>query len=151
MKRIIFLFFIISFIECLYYKDLCFPDEKKEFKCFGRLNYNCGDFVCTKNQYTCHILSIFSARKCYESFVKKINSCPEPLEKKWSTNDVCKNTKQCEKPSIHRLWSIQIKLIACKCIGKYSYKCNDDYCGLNKMACDGLNTKMVKIKKCTYT
>ena len=81
MKRIIFLFFIISFIECLYYKDLCFPDEKKEFKCFGRLNYNCGDFVCTKNQYTCHILSIFSARKFYESFVKKIKSCPEPLEK----------------------------------------------------------------------
>jgi len=47
------------------------------------------------------------------------------------------------------MWSTKIKLVECECIGKFSFKCNSDYCGLDKQACDGLNKrKIAGIKKC---
>jgi hypothetical protein len=157
MNKFIFLFFIVSFIECTNLKidDLCYPKEQKDLKCYGN-NYSfaCGDFICTKNQYICHVLSLFSGlqgehRKNYESFMIKIKNCPEPPKYKWNKNNVCLNTKNCVKPSIHRLWSTKIKLVECECIGKHSFKCNSDYCGTDKQACDGLNRKkMIGVKYC---
>ncbi len=61
MKTLIFLFFIVSFIECakLKFNDLCYPKEEKELKCHGNYSFVCGDFICTKSQYTCPLLSIY--------------------------------------------------------------------------------------------
>ena len=155
---VIYLFIIVSLIEGTILKidDLCYPKAEKELKCYGNYSFFCGDFICTKNQYICHVLSLFSGlrgehRKNYESFMTKIKNCPEPPKYKWNKNDVCLNTKNCVKPSIHRLWSAKIRLVDCKCIGKHSFKCNSDYCGLDKRACDGVNKKvMIGIKYCDH-
>jgi hypothetical protein len=156
MKMMIFfyLFIIVSFIKCKNLKidDLCYPKEEKELKCYGNYNFFCSDFICSKSQYTCHVLSLFSGltgehRKNYELFMRKIKKCPEPP--KWSKNNVCLNAKNCLKTSIHRLWSTNIKLIECECVGNYSFKCNSNYCGLDKQACDGITKiNIVGIKNC---
>ena len=52
--------------------------------------------------------------------------------------------KNCVKLSIHRLWSQRIE---CKFKGKYNYKCNSDYCALNKEACDELKKQKNSIFK----
>jgi hypothetical protein len=133
--------------------EMCFPKEAEITECHGKYKYNCGDFVCTKNEYSCQMLSLFSVLKGdhfkkYESFIKEIKECPKPPKYKWQPNDVCLNTNDCVS-TLKRIWPYnRVKLTACKCTGKYIYKCNHDYCALNKLACEGLK-KNVKIKKCS--
>ena len=156
MKNIIFLFFIVSKLtECthLKYDNYCY--KINDFACYGEYIFTCSDFLCTKSQYTCHVLSLFSNLRGkhtnnYVSFMNKIENCSKQPKYKWNKNKVCLNTKNCLKTSIHRLWSSKTKLIECKCIGKYNFRCNTDYCALNKQACDGLKKKMVGIKKCDH-
>ena len=48
-------------------------------------------------------------------------------------------------------WLNLLKYDKCgKCSGKYSLRCNSDYCGLDKRACNGLkkNSIDLEIKKC---
>jgi hypothetical protein len=162
MKNIFFLSFplIISFIECmnlnLKTSDMCFPIEGKKFECHGFYHYNCGEYVCTRSQYSCHILSLFSVlkgphQKRYESLISKIKECSQYT---WNPNDVCLNKKVCKEnhyhiSSIHRFWTIQSKQIECKCDGKYSYKCKNSYCAANKQVCDNFqNSTIYDIKNC---
>ena len=163
MKSIIFLFCFISIMHCIRENDLCIPnDEKFEIECYGIYSYNCANLVCTKNQYGCHVLSLFSGLKGihklrYDSFMDSIKPCSKiqsssTIINNWNADDVCLNTKDCShKTSIHRILSNKIKRNECKCIGKYSYRCNGDYCGLDKQACDGLSKNTVEIKKCDYS
>jgi hypothetical protein len=43
-----------------------------------------------------------------------------------------------------------LKHITCPCTGKFNYQCSSEYCGLNKISCDKLNTKSKSsfISKC---
>ena len=43
-----------------------------------------------------------------------------------------------------------LKHITCPCTGKFNYQCSSEYCGLNKISCDKLNTKskLSFINKC---
>jgi len=157
MIKIILLFaYFAAFIECKKFKiapGICYPKAGEKMECHGKYNYNCGDFVCTKNEYSCQMLSLFSVLKGdhfkkYESFIKEIKECPKPPKYKWQPNHVCLNTNDCVT-TLKRIWPYnRVKLTACKCTGKYIYKCNHDYCALNKLACEGLK-KNVKIKKCS--
>ena len=153
--KLFFLFFV-AFIECKKFKIatvMCYPEEGKKIECHGKYNYNCGDFVCTKNEYSCQMLSLFSVLKGdhfkkYESFITEIKECPEPPKYKWKPNDVCLNTNNCVT-AILKIWPYnRVKLTECNCTGKYSYKCNRGYCGLNKLACDVLKKNITEIKKC---
>ena len=164
--RIIIFFIFVSFIECAYdlkYTDLCYPKQGTKFSCFGNYNFSCGGFICTRTQYNCHVLSLFSGlngvgqKRNYETFMNKIKYCPEPAIYKLNKNAVCLKPKSCEqgksmytKRSIHRLWSIQMRIDECKCSGKFSFKCISNYCGLDKRACEGLKKKpkYELIKKC---
>ncbi len=153
MKLIIFLFLFISITKCVKINDLCYPKNGTKFKCKGIYNYNCGGFMCTKNQNNCEILSIFLALKGkvktkYESFMTEVKECSESSKYKWNAKDVCVRTKLCIKPFIHRIWSNKIILAECKCIGKYKYRCNSNYCGFNKLACEGISQKFSGIKRC---
>ena len=156
MKTVLIIFFIfVSLAQCISIKhdDLCFPKQGKEFGCYDAYSFSCGGFVCTKSQNTCHVLSSFNGLKGKESkyrkFIQTIKKCAEPPKYKWNKNDVCLNSKTCIKPEIHRLWSTQIKLIECKCIGKHSFRCDSHYCGIDERACNGLKkTKIAGINKC---
>ena len=151
---IIFLLFIFgSFVECKVMKQGEFCYRKNEFECFGNFSYNCGNAVCTKTQYNCHVLSLFSKQKVnelkYTIFMGKIKDCLAPPKYKWNKKDVCLNSKTCTQSGIFRLWSI--KLNECKCPGKHSFKCNNkDYCGIDERACEGLKktSTIGKIEKC---
>ena len=153
---IIFLFIFVSFIKCTGLKltDFCKSKQGKLISCHGSFNFNCGDFVCTRAQYNCHVLSMFSGlnglhRKNYVNFIYKIRNCPELPKYKWKKTDVCFNSKTC---GIRRLWPMKItQLIECKCTGEHNFKCsNKDYCGIDERACEGLkNTSTIgKIEKC---
>ncbi len=106
MKIKFSLFFplIITFIECTNLKtsDLCFPIEGNEMNCHGFYHYNCGEYVCTKSQYSCHILSLFSVlkgphQKKYEAFISKIKDCSQYT---WNPNDVTPFPGNATEPSI---------------------------------------------------
>lgn len=150
MKIKIFFFFFISLVQCIKTNDFCYLKKGKTFsKCNEKYNFKCGSFACTTNQKNCEFLSLFSAlEKIHKTRLNlMVKECSETSKYKWNANDVCLNAKNCVKFLI-TIWSFQAKQNECKCIGKYSYKCNSDYCGLNKHACDGLSKKISKIKKC---
>ena len=157
---IILLIFMISIIQCIQFKlsnNVCYPKAGKAIQCHGKHSYNCADYVCIKNQYSCHILSLFSHLKGihqekYQIFMKQIKECPEPPKYKWRPADVCLNTKICFWRyiiSINVLTFGKSREVLCECNGKYSFKCKGNYCSLNKLGCDGLVEKNVtEIKKC---
>lgn len=132
--------------------------KKKELDCDGTHSLKCVDIYCTKDQKSCKNIIMFTSVKFikqgfykqrYELFKKQIRNCSQSIKYKWNSKDVCLNAKNCIKPSIHRLWSIQMIPIECKCTGKHSFRCNGNYCALNKQACDGLKSKPItKIMKC---
>lgn len=33
---------------------MCYIIDEKENECYGKHNFNCANFVCTKDQYNCH-------------------------------------------------------------------------------------------------
>ena len=119
MKKIIFLFFIVSkLMECthLKYDNYCY--KINDFVCFGEYIFTCSNFLCTKSQYTCHVLSLFSNLRGkhtdnYVSFMNKIENCSKQPKYKWNKNKVCLNTKNCLQTSIHRLRSSKTKSIEC--------------------------------------
>ena len=84
--------------------------------------------------------------------MNQIKDCPQPPKYKWNLNDVCLNSKDCLKTTLWRIWSTLLIPGECKCKGKHNYRCNNDYCALNKQACDGLNNQKSKkkIKKCIF-
>ncbi len=50
-------------MQCFKLKDFCFYDPtsiNNEFECHGKLSFNCGGMLCSKNQYSCQVLSLFS-------------------------------------------------------------------------------------------
>lgn len=166
MKKFLFIIiFLISCIECtkIKTKNFCINNKlevNKEIKCNGNYSLSCGGIVCAKDQYSCQSLTQFSktkyfqkndqdyffSRKNYESFLKLIKNCPQPQKYKWNPNDVCLNSKDCVKLSIHRLWS---QLHECKCIGNYDIKCSSDFCASNSQACDELKkATSFKYKNC---
>jgi hypothetical protein len=156
MKKIIFLIlYLVAFIECIKFKmasRVCFPKEENLIKCNGKYNYYCGQFVCSENEYSCQLLSLFSGlkgkhREKYEIFINEVKDCPEPPKYKWKPNDVCLNTNDCV--ILIRTWPFnRIKQNECKCTGKSNYRCNRDYCALNKLACEGITKNLTGIKKC---
>ena len=153
--KVIFFFIFVSFIKCtdLKHTDFCFPKQGKEFICHGSFNFSCAEFVCTRTQYNCHVLSMFSVlkgvhRQNYEKFMLKIRDCSEPPKYKWTKSNVCLNSNTC---GIRRLWPMKItQLIECKCTGKHSFKCSHtNYCGIDERACQGLKkTNTIGIPKC---
>jgi len=154
MKKIILLFFLVSHVNCYIFQltnDICYPKESKEIQCHGKYSYNCDDYVCIKNQYNCHMFSLFSELKGkqnelkFYSFVKRIKQCPEY---KWSPNDVCIKDKVCLTPIVSLWFMGKTKLTECPCNEKYSYKCNISYCALNKLACDKMRKSANGIKNC---
>ena len=43
----------------------------------------------------------------------------------------------------------ELRLTLSQCNDNYSYKCKGDYCGLNKLGCDGIKKNVTRIKKCS--
>ena len=163
MKFLFFLFFLMKLIACLKREDYCYQKKiyNKPNICQETHNYTCWDGFCSVDRGTCENLQVFTLinnyerknyfkyRNKYKIFMRLIKFCPEPPKYKWNSNDFCLNSKDCLNPPTHRLFSSLIsKLNECKCVGKYIYRCNADYCGVNKLACDGLKKNRNDIKKC---
>jgi len=155
--KLVFLF-LIAFIECKKFEiatQMCYPKAGERIECHGKYKYNCGQFVCTKNEYSCQMLSLFSGlkgkhREKYESFINEVKECSEPPKYKLKSNDddVCFNSNKCVT-TLLRIWPYnRVKLTECKCTSKYDYKCNRDFCALSKLACEGLNKNVTEIKIC---
>jgi hypothetical protein len=83
----------------------------------------------------------------FETFMSQIKDCLKPM-------DVCLSDKNCFKANGYGIWSILMQPDVCKCREKYSYRCNTNYCTLNKQACDGLykqkSSSKKSIKKCIF-
>jgi hypothetical protein len=152
---ILLILFLVVFVECKNFKmsaNICLPRAGKTVECHGEFNNNCNNFVCTKNKYTCQML-LFSFglkgehKRKHESFIKEIKECSMPPKYKWKSNDACFNANDCVT-TLMSIWSFRQIKSECKCQGIYSYKCNRDYCALNKLACQGLKKNKLKLKKC---
>ena len=156
----------IKLMECFKATDFC---QRKEIKgkkseCHGNFQLSCDNNFCAKDQSNCKNFILFRTLKNlykyekdfiifenkYKTFLGHIADCPQPKVYKWNSNDFCLNSKDCVT-TFMKLWSFnQIKESECKCKGKHSFRCNTDYCALNKQTCDGLKNQKSKkeIKKC---
>jgi len=166
MKKIIFLFFLISLTECLNHTQFCNenPTKENELECFGEFSYACGGLLCSQDETGCKGIHLFNSVVKYprkgktyrkykhklESLLKLVKDCPEY---KWNSNDICLNANNCFRPAFVRFWPSKMKpMYECKCNGKYKYKCNRDYCARDKRACHEIKQQIIKIKnikKCT--
>ncbi len=154
---IIIIIEIIELINCIKVADFChkIKTNGKESECHGKYNLNCGVHFCTNDNSSCRRLMIFStmtiakegiSKRDFNSFKNQIKNCSKPTYK-LNPNDVCFYKIECKKS--HRIF--QTESDECKCSGKFSYKCNSDYCAVNKQACDVLkNLSKKSIKKCNF-
>jgi hypothetical protein len=164
MKKVIFLFYLFSFIQCsIKVSDFCnkIKINGKEVDCKNNYSSSCGEYLCAKDRYSCQSIKLHNALKAIQRnereyillenqldlFLKLIKNCPKPFESKWKPNDVCLNDKDCLKAHGYGIWSSLLTPNECKCQGKYAYRCNSYLCGINRQACDGLKNN-IKIKKC---
>jgi hypothetical protein len=114
MLHVILLFLIFSLIESkITQNDFC--HSEKELECKEKLNYTCNNKLCSKSEYSCKVISLFSNlngvnKKKYKLFLKKIKTCPKLTINRKKKNDVCLNTKQCKLSSNHRAWFKQMIL-----------------------------------------
>jgi hypothetical protein len=151
MLKVIFLLTsLICLMQCFEINDFC---SKKENKCDEKnYEYNCEGILCSKNQFSCQSLLLFSKLRVYryeyEILMSMIKDCQIRKSVKFNSNDICLNTKDCNKPFTHRLFS-NLKSV-CKCNQKYSYKCKMVYCAKNEQTCDDFKSKQSKItvEKC---
>lgn len=157
MKLIYFLV-LIKILESIKETDFCYKTkiDNKLIYCHDKHSFICVHDICSIDINACQRLVIFSTmtltregfyKDKYKKFKSRILNCTEPTKYKWNPKDVCLNTKNCAKPSYYRRSSlISYK---CKCTGKYSFNCNNDYCASNKRACQGLKNKQLsKVTKC---
>ena len=154
--KLIFILVIIKIIECIKVTDFChqISNDNKLITCHGKYSFKCGHAICSVDIKACRSIIIFSTmtiakeglnQNKFKSFKNKIWNCTKQPKYKWSPNDVCLNSKNCMKSSFNK----RLPLLKCKCIGKYSYNCNNGYCASNKKACKGLKRKPIsKIMTC---
>jgi len=150
---IILVIFSINLSECaLKVTDFCkkLEIDGKEQECNGKYSLSCAGILCAKDRYSCQSIRVFHGIKNiqktekdylffqnnFEAFMKLIKKCPKLPKYKWNPNDVCLIAENCFQTSLWRIWSTLFKPGECKCRGRYNYKCNSDYCALDKRACD---------------
>jgi hypothetical protein len=160
MKILFCLILSIKLIECIKTSDYCY--KKEELDCKETHNTNCGAKLCAKDQLSCQNLIKFSKEKNthfflnkFESFMNQIGDCQVELSNnKRNPKDVCLNAKKCNHNSLRnwaRLRWVYIKSDECKCIGKHNFRCNSDYCALQKESCDSLKEiSLLDINKCEH-
>ena len=153
--KILLIFLTLNWIECLEVKDFCYKlkTKVKEFECNGDYSQSCGNGVCTKDENNCKLIALYYFfPNTLNQYMKHIKYCPKPPSEtvKWKSNDVCSNSKNCFYSSVETRPIGSMLYRKCNCGGKYNYKCNDDYCGLDKRACDFVKIKqsISEIKKC---
>ncbi len=161
MKRMKFLFIIILFFlinESLNYKttEICQKNKNDYMKCPKKFSVKCCNTMCAASKLDCHRFIVYEEflkqiskdnsifKKDLEIFYSKVQNCP----RNWSTNDVCVNIKKCfYKPKIWSIASIPKILLKCLCPKSYSYKCGENFCSKDKIACDGFDLKKFKATK----
>jgi hypothetical protein len=167
-KIIIFnlLIFLSISIECkIQVTDFCtkIEIEGNTIECNGDFGLSCDKNTCSKDQFSCQGLKLFSSAKQFKGFGKKydlfikicdlfisqIKNCTIP-EYKWNPNHVCLNIKvsfQVDSSGVKLK-----KMEPDECSEKYNIKCNNYYCASDKRACNDHEFKMARnnsnIKKC---
>lgn len=129
-----------------------------QYICMREHSFACSDGLCSKDKQSCRDFKFWAmvvnkyvgdARIsfAFNEFGMKIKDCPE-----WKPTDVCFNRKIChQKQKIPFGLQMSKKFITkskCKCPSAYSYVCGDDYCALDRGACQQLNVNVIGIKNC---
>lgn len=160
-------FCILKQEECKGYYDInqIYHTKCSSIKCHGKLKYDCGSNICSKNKIDCedfvqvdsyliyynilHLLKYktkFSAKYSKEinkikDFSKSLQECPKMIYK-FVSDDFCVNGKNCFEinNNLKGFGFNYRKLkttekIDCKCPKRQSFKCGE-YCSTNSIACD---------------
>lgn len=152
--KIILIFLLLNRIDCFDVGDFCRRVKTKgmDSECNDEYSLSCGENLCSKNEYNCMALNYFYSNTV-NRYMKEMKYCSKSFKiaYKWKSSDVClKHNTNCVY-SLTKMWSSRSMIRSeCDCFGKHKYKCNSDYCGLDKRSCEGLKIKksIIKIKKC---
>lgn len=154
--NILTLILVFKSITSLNSSDLC----KSYFKCNGeKYKYQCSKSLCALNEETCNdyndMLKIHFFHTSYGllKILANIHECEPKSNKILNKIDYCIRNKNCFKKQT--IWSLGFKVIKqrvdCKCEGKYSFKCGNEYCSFSSQYCDFLNLKIKYQKKFNKT
>jgi hypothetical protein len=152
-KILVIILSIINLSECaLKVTDFCkkLEIDGKEQECNGKYSLSCAGILCAKDRYSCQSLRVFHGIKNiqktekeylffqnnFEAFMKLIKKCPKLPKYKWNPNDVCLIAENCFQTSFWLIWSTLLKPCECNFRGEYNFKCDNNYCALDKRACD---------------
>lgn len=134
-----------------------------ELKCDGKINFQCGLDICTRNGLSCKVFRdwtmllaklmngnlVESKLKYYENFIHSINYC-QTGEYIWLPSHICINKKKCfEKIKWHSRLMFKgfenQRSVECECKGKFHSKCgnNPGYCGINEKACQQIKQRKI--------
>ncbi len=144
---------LIQSILSLNSADLC----RTLKECNKNHSYKCEVDLCSLNRITCDDYYDFKRYNAFRSLfiLKKFQAKIQKCEKfKLTTKDYCLNNSSCfRKQSLitrNGFKTIKIK-VDCTCKKKYSFKCSDKYCTLDKTYCDLLNLRLKYQKKLNKT
>lgn len=139
--------------SCVNLDEFC---SKPKNKCPKELKYECLADLCSKNRMSCHSIKMWRLvgnnirdndvherfRNEFQEFAHKIANCSKNNQR-WQTSDVCLNGLDCwhEVRLPYRLVRKVNKIVECKCIGDYGFRCDQNFCAKNKAGCEGMTTK----------
>jgi hypothetical protein len=131
--------------------DLCIKNSIDK-SCSDSYPFKCHQKYCTKNKQICDDFNLlkkhlimerhFRAIKKLNLMIKTIKKCVKNENKLKSTKGVCIKSENCFLKQKNLFSGTSYKFInnskVCPCGNEHSFKCNgnNNYCGVNKQACD---------------
>ena len=171
MNALIFciFFFNLTNILCGFlFSDLCRKETNDKShvmtinnKCFDKFPIKCHQNYCTKSKKVCEeydILRIYIKMESNFKIKDNLNSMIETIQKckdKWKSTDICIKSDSCYIKEHNFFNGASYKFInnskVCPCGNGHRFKCNgnNNFCGVNKEACDNvLQNRNELYKKC---
>ena len=145
---------LVSSTNALTNNDFC---RKQSFECNGKYRFKC-DNLCSADKRACTYfnslvfgINFFKSRATQAQEVKKfvqfkisIKNCTIP-KYEWNSADFCLNRVKCVSQRfdyglLKLRTSKQVK--SCPCSNKHSFKCNENLCSLDQIACVHFKNKL---------
>lgn len=129
--------------------------EKRLYTCFGDYPFACRNEYCVKHRGVCdqfiqvnNLMRSFKSSYLYENDLKKLDSFKAQIKEcskyELKKDDFCYNKHSCYYMESYFISGA--KKLVCPCVGKQKFHCGIDFCAVDSIACETLQSVEIQNK-----